>query len=538
MSSIAARPEAIPAGLAVRLDRHLSPADLAAVAEGRARLVLAPEAEALLARARERLTGAVERGALVYGLTTGFGPLADRPVAASEAAALQAGLIDHLASGVGRPLGWAAARAVLLARLRALLEGVSGAAPETVRLMAAVLEAGLAPEIPEKGTVGASGDLTPLAHVALALLGRGRFLGADGQALGAEAAFARIGRPPLDLAARDGLAIVNGTSAMTGLACLNSVAASRLIGWSLRLTAGLGDLLAARVEAWHPALVAAKPHPGQIRAAGALRRAIAGSARAYPGPVAVAPAGDGRAPQDAYTLRCAPQILGAALDALDWHDRTVEIELNGASDNPILPDPDTDPGAPEILHGGNFMGQHVAFAADALSQAVIAVAGLAERQVARLTDERLSGGFPPFLLRGRAGLASGLMGAQVTATALHAEMRARAVPASIQSISTNAANQDVVSMGTIAARKTGEHLEDAWRVLAILAIAVAQGADIVEAGEAGPGPAALAPATAALAAEIRRFSPPLLGDRPLSGEIEAVARRLAEGPPPPLDKEG
>ncbi|MEO1312877.1 MAG: aromatic amino acid ammonia-lyase, partial [Pseudomonadota bacterium] len=230
--------------------------------------------------------------------------------------------------------------------------------------------------------------------------------------------------------------------------------------------------------------------------------------------------------QDAYTLRCVPQIIGACIDTMAWHRTIVETELCSATDNPIFPG---DPDRP-ALHGGNFMGQHVGLASDALSNAILVLAGLMERQVARLTDERLNNGLPAFLAGGTSGLNSGFMGAQVTATALLAEMRSNAGAVSVQSISTNAANQDVVSMGTIAARKCADHLRETNRIQAILALCIAQGVDFI--GTAEPW----APATLALHSSIRKHAPKLERDRALAAEIELVSEQICSEDPPEVGR--
>ncbi len=518
----------------VALGERLTLASAEAVARGTAQAAIAKTARARARAARERFDGCVAERRMVYGVTTGFGPLADRMVAAEEIATLQRNLVYHLATGVGAPLPYAAARAMALARLNSILQGWSGASEDAIDMLTALLNAPLAPRVPEKGTVGASGDLTPLAHMTLALMGQGGFIDAEGRDVPDHAAFAALGRGPLSLEARDGLALVNGTSAMTGIALLNAGVARRLLDWAEACTTAVAELLCGRGEAWDRAFAEARPHPGQESTAAALRARAADSGRIDHGRAAErrlterapAPRAD-RAPQDAYTLRCAPQVLGAARDALDWHDSVAGRELNGASDNPIFPER----GAP-ALHGGNFMGSHVALASDALSAAVTTVAGLAERQLARLTDERLNGGLPAFLHVGPAGLNSGFMGAQVTATALVAEMRRQASPASVQSLSTNGANQDVVSMGTVAARGAAAQLADATRVLAILAMAAAQGVDIVSEGAGGPAAAGFSRSTLALRAWVRARSEALSEDRPLSAEIETVAEAMAVSPPP------
>lgn len=513
-------------------DRPLSIASAARVAQAEAIAAPTPAAEEAMAAARSRLDQIVAEARQVYGVTTGFGPLANRLVPPSDAALLQQNLVHHLASGVGPSFAWEEARAVTLARFASLVQGWSGVSSDAMASLAAVLASSLAPKLPAIGTVGASGDLTPLAHLVLCLQGRGSFLNRDGTEIDGEAALTRLGLPPLDLGTRDGLALVNGTAAMTGLATLSAAEITRLIGWSIALTAALAELLAGRAEAWAPEFGTARPHPGQVWALEALRNRLEDADRVLRVPLAnetsavATRAAVPRAGQDAYTLRCAPQVIGAVADLAAWHARVVETELNAVTDNPLLPAH----GTALALHGGNFMGQHVGLASDALANGVTVLAGLAERQIARLTDERLNGGFPPFLQRGTPGLNSGLMGAQVTATALVAEMRCTGA-ASTQSLSTNGANQDVVSMGTIAARHVRQALTHLARVQAVLALAVAQGGDLVTLGLA-PGSGSLSPAAAKLVAWVRDRSPALETDRPLGAEIEALAQdmRRADAP--------
>jgi tyrosine ammonia-lyase len=500
-----------------------------AVAEGRVRIVLSPAARDRCARAHDRLARLIGEGRHVYGLTTGFGPLANRLIGPGNGVALQQNLVHHLASGLGPPLSWAAARAVVLARLVSISRGVSGASAASIEALEALLASDLAPVLPSRGTVGASGDLTPLAHLVLCLQGRGAFFMRTGERLNGGGGLALLGLEPLSLDDRDGLALVNGTSAMTGIAIRNAQAAGRGADWALALTAAMAECLGGRAEAWHEAISRLRPHPGQVRAARELRRLIEGSARMNRRPIAerrldvVGMEVEDVAGQDAYTLRCAPQVIGACIDQGTWHDGVVEIELNAVTDNPILPE-GYDPPA---LHGGNFMGQHVALASDALGTAVTVLAGLAERQIARITDERLNAGLPAFLHAGVAGLNSGFMGAQVTATAILAEMRATG-PASVHSLSTNGANQDVVSLGTIAARLTADRLRILSEIQAILALCVAQAIEM-RGGEECEGFSASA---RGLHAAVRLISPSLKADRPLAEEVEAMADAIAAAPPP------
>ena len=521
------------------LDARVSLADAESVARGRLSVVLAPAAEARCADAHSRLCRVLAEGRHVYGLTTGFGPLANRLVDPASARQLQENLVNHLSAGVGPMLRWDHARAMVLARLMSILQGWSGASAETIAALVGVLNSPLAPAVPERGTVGASGDLTPLAHMVLSLQGRGGFLDATGAPVDAETALEAIGQTPLKLDRRDGLALVNGTSAMTGIDCLNAGAAHRAIGWATSISAVLCEVLSGRSEAWHSVFADARPHPGQRRVTDALRSALKGSQWIRDTPIAdrrlaagAAGTTEAEPGQDAYTLRCVPQILGAVLDLLDWHDAVVERELNAATDNPVFPPPSSGmEGVAPAMHGGNFMGQHVALASDALANAVVVMAGLAERQIARLTDEVLNNGLPAFLHRGTPGLNSGFMGAQVTATALLAEMRATCAPVSAQSISTNGANQDVVSMGTVAARRASVQLAELARIHAILAMALAQAIDLRQetvSDGARPSPAAMS-----LHAFVRQTSAALLEDRPLGAEIEALSDRIARHAPPP-----
>jgi tyrosine ammonia-lyase len=515
--------------LTLHLDRTVSLAAFADVVRGNQIISVLPEAYARLAVSAGHLQSCIDDRRVVYGVTTGFGPLADREVPPESIEALQRNLIYHLATGVGAPLRWEESRALLFARLMSILQGWSGASAPVVKLMVDVLNCNLAPYIPEKGTVGASGDLTPSAHMALALMGEGAFLSKTGEKLPAQSVLTAHGLEPYQLSLRDGLAMVNGVSAMAGIAAVNADLAARALQWSLALTVGHAEAMKGRSEAWHPAFGEARPHPGQIKAHEKLGALSKGSQRLDATRIASKAVSDGdliiqqeRSSQDAYSIRCAPQVLGAVWDMLDIHNKIVETELNSASDNPIFSSD-----APFALHGGNFYGQHVAFASDALFNAVAKIAILSERQIARVTDEKLNEGLPAFLQPISPGLQSGFMGAQVTASALLAEIRTLAIPASIQSISTNGANQDVVSMGTIAARKVRNALDDVFRILAIQLLCVAQAVDIRR--EDGGG--RFCPATETVRAFARQHSARLEQDRSLSEDIETLALAMREWHP-------
>lgn len=500
------------------------------VAVGRARVALHPSALDRAAASEAMLERLCADRRAIYGVTTGYGPLADRQVDPADAGALGRGLVHHLASGVGDPLPPAQARAIVLARLIALSRGLSAVRPELLRWLRDALNRGLAPVIPEKGTVGASGDLTPLAHMALAFTGVdvGAFWRGDRPAPAASM-LDEAGIRPLTLHRKEALALVNGTSAMAGLAALNGVHARRLLRASALLTAAYAEALGGHRAAWHPLAAEARPHPGQRRAAALLWRLSEDAPRLRPfsptPPRLPNAFGSDRValaalPQDAYSIRCAPQLIGAADDMAVHHDRIVECELSAVTDNPLF-----FPEEGVALHAGNFFGQHVAFASDSLHNAVVMLGVLAERQVARVTDATMNGGLPPFLTGGIPGLDSGFMGAQVTASALVAELRAKSAPASIQSVPTNANNQDVNTMGTVAARRARDAVADVARIMAVEALCLAQAVELRCREEGAP----FGPAGRAVLSFARARSRFLAEDRSLSAEIEAVAADLLAG---------
>ncbi len=512
----------------IDLGEEVTPRGLHDIAHGAGEAVLGQAARRRMAEAATVIDRMVAERRRVYGVTTGYGPLAGSYVAPEKGAALQRNLVYHLASGVGDPLPAPQARAVMAARVASLARGYSGVAPELAETLLAMLSAGVTPAVPEMGTVGASGDLTPLAHVALCVMGEGEALDSDGRRRPAGPALRAAGIAPRALGPKDGLALVNGTATMTGIAALNAVSARRALDLGLRLAALQAEVMGAHAEAYEPVFDRARPHPGQAWARQRLGALLADSDRVRPveSPPPVLPAAldggtlpDQPLPQDPYTLRCVPQEFGAAADVLAFHDQVVTTELNAATDNPLV-----DPARGTVAHGGNFYGQHVAYASDALALPLIKLAVHAERVLARLTDPRRNGGLPAFLQPREIGLQSGFMGAQVTATALVAEMRTLAVPASIQSIATNADNQDVVTLGTVAARRARDLLALLWRMLAIQAMALVQAAELRGLGrpDAGFGAAA-----GLLAGSVRAEVAPLSDDRPLSGDIERLSTALA-----------
>jgi tyrosine ammonia-lyase len=507
-------------------DDLITPQQLAEVSYGRRTMRLSAVAEERMKRSRELLERAVQEGRLIYGVTTGFGPLAGRYISPEQTEQLQRNLVSHLATGVGRPFSNVQTRAIMAARAINLSKGYSAVRPESLQLLLDCLSADLLPIIPCMGTVGASGDLTPLSHMTLALLGEGDVL-LRGERMTAAKALRRMKLEALVPAHKEALAFVNGTSAMTGIAALNTCDARRAVDIALRLTVLYAELLLGRKEAYDLRFSEVRPHPGQQTATAELLRLSEDSQRLRPFSHAYVSAemfdefgvaGGNDVPQDPYTVRCAPQIYGAVLDVLSFHDKIVETELNSVTDNPIFFED-------EVLHGGNFYGQHVAFASDALLLAVIKLAVHSERKIARIVDEKLNKGLPAFLQADRTGLQSGFMGAQVTASAILSEMRSKAIPASIQSIPTNANNQDVVSMGTIAARKVAELMDHLFDLLAIEALIMVQGFEILE----GFRSHEFASSSRKLASFVRRFSAFLSNDRPLSADICQVSHALRSG---------
>ena len=516
-----------PLGRVVDLGGDVAPADIFAIAlEGRP-AAIGDAARSRMASSDAALARHVEARRRIYGVTTGYGPLAHNYVVPAHASQLQRNLIYHLATGVGRPYSPAATRAIMAARLSSLARGHSAIGAPLVDLLLACLSHGISPIVPEMGTVGASGDLTPLAHIALALIGEGA-VWFEGRERTASDALAACGLKPAVLGHKEGLALVNGTSAMTGVAALNAVRARRAAALGLRLGVLYAEVLSGHAEAFDPRFGSARPHPGQRRVHARLAALIADSGRLQP---SVQPPpfledqdpdggvfADQALPQDPYTIRCLPQVFGAIEDVLDFHDSIVTAELNSATDNPLVfADDDA------VLHGGNFYGQHVAFAADSQALAVIKLALHAERSLARLCDPLLNQGLPAFLLSGPAGLNSGLMGAQVTATSLIAEMRAKALPASIQSIPTNNNNQDIVTLGTIAARKTAELIDLAWLALSIHALALVQALELRGGSKAQAG---FSRSSLTIAERVRAQVAPLTADRPLSKDIATLGDSL------------
>jgi histidine ammonia-lyase len=499
---------------------NLSITEVWKVAAHYAQCEISSEALPLIRRSRQLVESLAAQSRAVYGINTGFGPLSGYRIPPEQLAQHQINLLHHLTVGQGPLFSVAETRAIMLARANALARGYSGIRVELIELLISAVNRGVLPEIPSEGSVGASGDLVPLAHMAGLLVGFG-YARVKGERLPSVEALQQAGLTPAVLQCKEGLALVNGTSVMTALAALSAHEAEKQLRWLELLTACLFQALDGEPEVLCQQIHKARGFRGQSlvakRISDSLRTDPAFARRidehqwgSQPKPV------DGGAEiQDPYSLRCAPQILGAFQEA-QWHvAEVITRELNASTDNPLI-FPDTG----MVIHGGNFYGQQIAMVSDYHRIGLIKLALTAERQIERLVNWRYSRGLPPMLAGGAPGLNSGLAGAQLLATSLAAEARLLGTAASIQTISTNANNQDVVSMGCIAAKMTRAALPLLWKILAIEALALAQAADARGCEKALGGD------YRKLYELVRGISPKLEGDRPLGEDIQRLAALL------------
>jgi histidine ammonia-lyase len=487
----------------------LTTGDVWAVAVEGAGATLADEARERMLVARavvERAAhGATEH---TYGVNTGFGRFVSKSIPEELTQELQLRLLRSHACGVGDPYSPEIVRAAMVLRANALAKGCSGARPELVDRLLGCLAAGVLPYVPSRGSVGASGDLAPLAHLALPLVGEGE-ASFEGELLPGAEALARAGLEPIRLEAKEGLSLVNGTQFMAAFGALGLVRARRLAkAADIACAVSLEALQGSRTS-FLPQVHALRPLHGQQDSAANVLALIEGSAinesHRWCDKV-----------QDAYSLRCAPQVHGASRDLLDYVDYTVSVELNAATDNPlVLVDDDM------LVSNGNFHGQPLAFALDALAMATTELANIAERRIERLVNPSLSGGLPPFLTTD-GGLNSGFMIPQYVAASLVSENKVLAHPASVDSIPTSAGQEDHVSMGNAAGLKAWQVLANTEWALAIELLAGVQGIEFLAPLEPGRG------VTAARGA-VRELSPRVTEDRPLSAEIDAVASAIRDG---------
>jgi histidine ammonia-lyase len=455
----------------------LTIADVEAVARHDARAVLDAAARARMQESRDVIERLVAAGEVVYGVTTGFGDLATRYVAPADARRLQENLLMSHAAGVGSALDREIVRAMLLLRANTLALGHSGCRPAIVDALLAMLDNGVHPVVPAQGSVGASGDLAPLAHLALPLIGRGR-VELHGQVVPSLVALREVGLEPLVLEAKEGLALLNGTQLMTAIGALLLADGDRLTRTASVAAAMSVEALLGTDVAFAAPYQLARPHPGQIAVAAELRHLLRDSS------LQASHKGDAHKVQDPYSVRCVPQVHGAVRDALDHLRRVLDIEMNSATDNPlvfpeggVVAEGALATGGGMVISGGNFHGEPVALALDFAKLAIAELGAISERRTALLLDARLNGGLPAFLAPA-SGLDSGMMIYQYTAAALTSENKVLVHPASADSVPTSANQEDHVSMGPIAARHGRTVLEHVERILAIELVVAAQALDL------------------------------------------------------------
>lgn len=469
---------------------------------------LGADALDLVRQSRAQLESILAAGAPVYGVTTGFGALASEPVAPSERRALQRNLVRSHAAGTGRPLPEAEVRAMLLLRANTLARGHSGCRPVVVERLLELLNRRVHPVVPEIGSLGASGDLVPLAHAALVLMGEGR-AERDGRTGPAAELLGEAGIEPLDLAEKEGMALLNGTQASTAVGVLALLRLERAIDAADAAGAASLEGLKGTPAAFRPEIHEARPHPGQLASARRVRALLAGSEIRESHRT-----GDPRV-QDAYSLRCIPQVHGAAREAAAYVRRVLEVEANSTTDNPLVL-----PGHDAVLSGGNFHAQIVAQCLDLAAIAATDLAAVSERRTDRLLNPALSG-LPAFLTP-RPGVRSGFMMAQITAADALAEMRVLATPASVDSVPTSAGQEDHVSMGFAAARKLRRSVGMLEIVLAVELLCAAQAVEFHRPLRAGRG-------VERVVRMLRSRVAALDEDRSLSPDIDAAAALLRDG---------
>jgi histidine ammonia-lyase len=492
----------------------LSLEEIREVASERRAVLLAPDARTVVDRARTVVDEIVAENRVAYAITTGVGKLADVRIEGQQIRDLQLNLVRSHAFGTGDPLSVEEIRAMMLLRANSLSKGNSGVRAVVIDTLCEMLNRGVTPYVPSQGSVGASGDLAPLAHLALALVGEGECIGEKGTRIPSADALKRSQVKPLVLEPKEAISLINGTQAMLAVGSL-ALLAAEILADSADVLGGLScDALKGTDAAFDERIHKARPHEGQTRTAANLRRMLEGSE------IRESHRACGRV-QDAYSLRCIPQVHGAVRDTLAHCRRVFEIEANSAVDNPLVFLNDAKGAAGDVISGGNFHGQPLAFALDFLAIALSALAGISERRIERLVNPALSEGLPPFLAPG-AGLNSGFMLPQVTAAALVSENKVLAHPASVDSITTSGNKEDYVSMGMTAAIKLKRVVENTRTVLAIEAMAAAQALDFL---------APLKPSKRGQTAfaAIRSACPTIAQDRVMYLDLARVSEMIATG---------
>ncbi len=487
----------------------LTEEQVVAVARHGEKVALAAGARTRMERSRARVERAAASREPVYGVSTGFGALAGTRVAPLRQPELQVALIRSHAAGVGAPVDAEVARATMLLRARTLSMGLSGVRPIVAEALIAMLNEQLTPVVPRYGSVGCSGDLAPLAHIALAMIGEGEVLAADGTRRPALQALKAARLKPVKLESKEGLSLINGTDGMLGMLLL-ACADAELLFRTADITAAMStEALLGTDRVFHARLQEIRPHPGQIASAANLVKMLRGSQ------IVASHRHSHHAVQDSYSVRCSPQVAGAARDTLRYARNVAEVELSSTIDNPVVLENG------DVESNGNFHGEPLAFAADFLAIAAAEIGSIAERRVDRLLDPHRSQGLPPFLAH-EPGVNSGLMVAQYTAAALVAENRRLAVPASADSVPTSGMQEDHVSMGWGAALKLRTVLENLAHILAVELCAAARAQDMRRPLEASP-------ATGAVRDALRRQVQGAGPDRPVAPELDAATSMITSG---------
>lgn len=485
----------------------LSPEDVYSVSFGNAKVALSEEAVRRMEKSRACIVSAIEQGKHIYGVNTGFGALSNVIIDTDQIEELQQNLIRSHCVGVGEPFPEQMVRAMMLLRANFFARGNSGVRTTLAQTLIDMINRGVHPLVPQKGSVGASGDLAPLAHLAAVLIGEGEAL-FRGRRMSGVDALTRAGIEPVRLQAKEGLAMINGTQAMTAVGCLALLKAERLVKIADVVGASTLDALRGTLTAFDLDIQAVRPHPGQMKVAKNFRRLMKKSE------ITVSHKNCPRI-QDAYSLRCIPQVHGAVRDVLEHVRKVLTTEINSSTDNPLVfPEKD------KIESGGNFHGEPVAFALDFLGIAMSEIGGISERRIEKLLNPVFSE-LPPFLID-RGGLHSGLMMVQVSAAALASENKILASPASVDSIPTSSDKEDHVSMGMTAARKAQEIIENVEHILAMEILASTQGLYFLR---------PLKPGTGIQAANdlITRSVPPVTEDRPFHRDIAAIRTMIENG---------
>jgi histidine ammonia-lyase len=483
--------------------------DVVAVALGHVKAVPGVDLDERMEPARALVERVVEDNETVYGITTGFGALANTRIQPDQASEMQYDLLRSHAAGVGSFIEPEIVRAMLLCRARTLAQGYSGVRPEIVRFLLTLLDRDIIPAVPSQGSVGASGDLAPFAHLALPLIGEGEIL-IDGAAVPSGPVLEAAGIEPLQLLPKEGLSLLNGTEGMLAHGCLAIHRAMQLVDATDSAAALSVEALMGSSRPFEHRIQALRPHPGQVKSAARIHALLQGSE------IDASHHDDfGHKVQDAYSLRCAPQVHGAVRDTIEYARTVFTIELGSVVDNPIVFAEDGD-----VVSGGNFHGQPLAFVLDYLAIAVTELGSISERRVDRLLDPHRSSGLTPFLAT-NPGVSSGYMITQYTAAAIVAQNRVFSHPASVESIPTSGMQEDHVSMGWGAARKLNMVLTNTARVIAVELMCAAQGVD--------QRPMDPAPGTMRIHDEVRSVCPPLVEDRPPGPDIMKIAALIESG---------